>query len=475
MRSLFRPITVLITFFLITHWAYAEIPKVEEGQPLPSNLFVELAKAVNPAVVNISTTQLPKVPQLRRDDPYFQFFQQFFGPQFQFNPSVNPRHSLGTGFIIREDGLIITNNHVIEAADIIKVQLSETSDELIEAKVIGQDKRTDIALIKITTKKKLPTVKLGSSKNLQVGEWVSAFGNPYGHGHTMTKGIVSAIGRDIKELNRFSFIQTDASINPGNSGGPLVNTKGEVIGVNTAIDARAQGIGFAIPIDDIKSIIPVLEKEGHIKRGFIGIYLDEVTPQAVQALNLKTNTGALVIRVMPGGPAQKAGLKAYDIITEFNKVAIEGPIDLTRSILDTVVGQTVEAKVNRAGKGLTLKIRIAEHPDDQQLAVTTPRPKRFSGITAPFNLGFKVANYTKNLAKEWKLPKLNQPHPIVVQVDPGSVASKSQLEPGDVILDINRRSVSTATSVPKFIKKGQHNILRVLKGENVVLIHLPVK
>jgi len=453
--------------------SYAKLPKVIEGEALPSNIFIELAKIVNPAVVNISTTQLPKRPQYNNHgrDPYNQLLEQFLGPKFK--RAQKARHSLGTGFIIREDGLILTNNHVIESADIIKVQLSEGSDQLFEAKVVGKDKRTDIALIKIITKTKLPTIKLGSSKGLQVGEWVSAFGNPFGHGHTMTKGIVSALGRNITEINRFSFIQTDASINPGNSGGPLVNTKGEVIGVNTAIDARAQGIGFAIPIDDIKSLLPELEKNGHIKRGFVGLYLDRVTPQAVEALNLSTRTGALVIRVMPKGPAQKSGLKAYDVITKFNNRKINSPEDLTRAVTDTTVGKQTTVEIKRSGKSIKLNITVAEHPEEKRVAKTRII-QRHKGIKAKYNLGFKVSNYTKKLARKWQVPKLNRPHPIVVEVSPGSIASRAQIEPGDVILDINRQPVSTASSVNVRLRKGQHNILRVLKGENVVLIHIPV-
>jgi serine protease Do len=206
---------------------------------------------------------------------------------------------LGTGFIIRDDGLIVTNNHVIAGADIINVQLSEGSKETYEATLVGRDERTDIALIKIKPKEKLPVAVLGSSKDLEVGEWVAAFGNPFGHGHSMTKGIVSSKGRDITEINKFPLIQTDASINPGNSGGPLVNTKGLVVGVNSAIDARAQGIGFAIPIDEVKAIIPQLESKGRIARGYLGLFLGDLDPEAAEYLGLGDQRGAVVTQMDP--------------------------------------------------------------------------------------------------------------------------------------------------------------------------------
>ncbi|MEO0336831.1 MAG: trypsin-like peptidase domain-containing protein, partial [Pseudomonadota bacterium] len=303
------------------------LAKVSKGDPLPANRFVELAKLVNPAVVNINTTSIPKTQRNRRrnQDPFFDLFEQFANPYY--GRPQRPAQSLGTGFIIRENGLIITNNHVIEKADIIKVQLDENSKESYEAKVIGRDPKTDIALIKIDAKKKLPIVEFGSSQDLEVGEWVAAFGNPYGHGHSMTKGIVSAIGREIDELNLFPFLQTDASINPGNSGGPLVNLRGQVIGVNTAIDARAQGIGFAIPIDNVKSILKELETNGRVERGYIGIYMTDVDPRAAKELELKSSSGALVAQVMADSPAEKAGLQPYDLIYELAGKKIESTRD----------------------------------------------------------------------------------------------------------------------------------------------------
>ncbi len=463
-------ITPLLSILLFSSLVNAKLPKLKGGDPLPSNLFIEMAKLANPAVVNISTTQLPAPSQqLDPNNPNAQLFRHFFGGRFR-NPQ--PRHSLGTGFIIREDGLMITNNHVIDAADVIKVQLNEGGEEY-EAQVIGKDKRTDIALIKINVKKKLPILKLGNSSTLEVGEWVAAFGNPYGHGHTMTKGIVSAKGRAIKELNKFAFIQTDASINPGNSGGPLINTRGEVVGVNTAIDGRAQGIGFAIPIDEVKSIITQLEKDGHIKRGFLGVQLGNLTPRVVQMLKLKDNKGAFIMDVVPGSSADKAKVKPYDIVVNINGKKIDSPQALFDSVQDLQVGKTVEMKVVRKGKKKDLKITIMQHPEDKNKHARKKKSKKtYRGQKAPFNLGFNVSNFTRSLAKNFNIPPLRKSYPIVIQVKPRSKASESGLSEGDVILDVNQKTTTKASDVIRYLKNGQSNLLRVLKGDKVVLIEL---
>ncbi len=467
MKSLFL---FVLTFTALSLSANAKsLSKIKPGEPLPANRFTELAKVVNPAVVNINTTQLPKQteidPRLRRD-PFFEFFAPFMGPMQR-----QPAQSLGTGFIIRKDGLIITNNHVIDKADIIKVQLSDKDSDSYEAEVIGKDARTDIALIKITGKKEFPVVPLGSSETLEVGEWVAAFGNPFGHGHSMTKGIISALGRSIDELNRFPFLQTDASINPGNSGGPLVNMQGEVIGVNSAIDARAQGIGFAIPIDNVKSIIESLEKDGGIKRGFLGVSLaGAIDPRAVEYLKLKSIKGALVEHVFPGTPADKAGIKPYDFITKAGKKNIESSSDLIRAIADAQVGQKMDVVLTRDGKERTLAIIIEEHPDDTKGKESKPIKKYF-GQKAPFDFGFTISDITNELRKNYRLPQLPKPHPVVVEVIRGSKASRSGLSVGDVILDINKTPVHDAKQALKALKKD-YNVLRILRGERALLLYM---
>lgn len=458
---------------LLVGWSvHAELPKVEKNQPLPSNIFIELAKKINPAVVNISTSQLPQGSPFQQGDPREEFFRFFFGPQFNA-PQQQPRQSLGTGFIIRSDGLILTNNHVVDNADVIKVQLEE-GGKLYDAKIVGKDERTDIALIKIESKEPLPTAELGNSSELEVGEWVAAFGNPYGHGHTMTKGIISAKGRNIDELNRFSFLQTDASINPGNSGGPLVNLQGKVVGVNAAIDARAQGIGFAIPIDDVKTILPILEKGQHIARGYLGVGLQQLNDEVAEALNLsKDLKGAFVAHVYPDSPAEKAGLKPYDVITKVGKKIVNDHTDLIHAIQNLAVGQKIEVSFIRNGQPKSKIVNIEQHPDD--LKILAQNEKSYKGQKAPFSLGFKISDWSTKLKKEYDLPSLRSKKPIVIEVNQGSAAAASGIAPGDVILDINRQPVTTAQDVIRTLKKGKLNILRVLKGSQVVLIQLVIK
>lgn len=454
------------------------------GDPLPRNLWVELSKLVNPAVVSITTTAAPRQLQGRYRDPIQDFFDQFYGGQGpggeggfggggRERVETQPVMALGTGFIIRDDGLIITNNHVVEQADVIKVQLDESSGKLYEAQIIGRDPRTDIALIKIDAKNKLPVAKLGESKNVQVGEYVAAFGNPYGHAHTMTTGIVSALGREIAEINRFPFIQTDASINPGNSGGPLINTQGYVIGVNTAIDARAQGIGFAIPIDNVKQIVAQLEKDGRVRRGYIGVGIATVDEDVASQLGLSEARGTLITQVMRGGPADSAGIKPYDIVTEFNGKKTDDAPSLQNAVGDAAINSSVKVKLwrfdqNGKRSDVSVNLKVADNPDETR---ATPKPsKSYFGQKAPFDLGFKVANYSGELAKDLGVMTPQQ-GPIVTDIDPGSPAAKAGLRRGDVIVDINRRTTPKATDVLKLLKRGR-NLVRIARGNAIAIITL---
>jgi serine protease Do len=355
MKKILAAIILSLSFEVL---AQTKVPSLKFNDPLPANAFVELAKLINPTVVNISTSSNPKRGRAR--DPMLEMLEQFYG--FPMTPYNRPQQALGSGFIIRDDGLIVTNNHVISGADIIQVQLSENSSKLYEAKVIGTDERTDIALIKISHEGKLPAASLGSSTALEVGEWVAAFGNPFGQGHSMAKGIISAKGRSLSEINKFPLIQTDTPINPGNSGGPLVNLKGQVIGVNAAIDARAQGIGFAIPIDDVKSILPQLEKLGQIKRGFLGVGLADLDVIAARQLGLRDTEGAVIAGIERGSPADRGGLRMYDIVTRFNGKKITSSDELRDQVADAAIGSKVDVEVIREGKNKKLSIQIGERP-----------------------------------------------------------------------------------------------------------------
>ena len=374
--------------------------------------------------------------------------------------------------MIREDGLIVTNNHVIANADLINVQFNEKSEKLIEAKIVGSDDRTDIALIKIEGGP-YPTMSLGSSKDTEVGEWVAAFGNPFGNGHTMTKGIVSAKGRDINEINRFPLIQTDAPINPGNSGGPLVNTRGQVIGVNSAIDARAQGIGFAIPIDEVKAILPTLEKMGRLKKGYLGVVLDSLNPQLAQALGVKELDGAVVAQVESGGPADRGGLKPYDIILKFGDRRVRQPEELTYFVADTVVGATVPLQVVRKGKEQIVQVKVGERPEVGGRRPRNSAPSKLSGQKVPLDLGIEVADPTKDIRDTFDLDeKIN--HVVIVKVEPGSLAAQVGLRSGDLVLDVNQTEVKKAADVGKNLKKGT-NTLRVSRGPAVIFITVDLK
>lgn len=482
----------LCSYTLITSVAYGKtsLPKVENGKPLPSNLFIELNKTVNPAVVNISTETNPKLRQQPyfnkrkspnfNNDPMEELFQQFFGLHGRnmdlFKPQ--PVKSLGTGFIIRKDGLILTNSHVIDKADVITIQLSEKDDKSYPATVIGKDPKTDVALIKINADKNLPTVKLGSSSNLQVGEWVAAFGNPFGHGHSMSKGIVSAIGRNLDEINLFPFIQTDASINPGNSGGPLVNVKGEVIGVNTAIDARAQGIGFAIPIDEVKTIISQLEKTGSVSRGFLGVEMRTMNEQIATDLGVSQTDGAIIINVVPESAAARAGLRPYDIIVKINNKTIKTSSDLAKHISRTPIGKTVVVHIIRDKRNKKINVILGNSVADTAPNKNTSPPsysKRELSDGLFTKYGFSVANITTKIKKRYEIETTGKHKTYVSRVLGYSKASSAGLREGDIIYEINRRSIFSAKDAKRLLSgkgKAKSYLIRIKRGSTFSLIRL---
>lgn len=457
-------------------------PALKLGEPLPANLFIELAKAINPSVVNISTSVIPRGRMQR--DPMLEMLEQFYGipMQPQPQPGKPQRMGLGTGFIIREDGLIVTNNHVVENADIVEVQLTENAEKIYKAEVIGRDSRSDIALIKIKPDTKLTVAAMGNSSEAQVGEWVAAFGNPYGHGHSMTKGIISSIGRSISEINKFPLIQTDASINPGNSGGPLVNSKGFVIGVNSAIDARAQGIGFAIPIDEVKKIIPTLEKGEQLARGYIGIQPGDLDYRAAMAMGMDEYRGAAVLG-LGNGPAKKAGMKVYDIIQEINGKKIRDAQDLMNTIADIEPGTKAKFKILRNDKTINLDVTVDERPDNKKLSSLFKRfggskdddkeEKPSSNANTPYNLGIKISDMTESLRQDYNIES-SVKNPMIIWVDRGSIGSAIGLRVGDVIIGINKTEPTSADQAIKAIKKGT-NTIRVARGRGITAITFDLK
>jgi len=444
---------------------------------LTPNIFVELTKRVKPGVVNISTTKVIKgggrvfrhfSPPSRERDPFRDFFgEDFFEKFFGDAPQRDYiQRSLGSGFIIDHEGHIITNNHVIEGASEIRVRLS--TEKEFPAEVIGRDQKTDLALIKLKSAKGLPMVELGDSDALEIGEWVMAIGNPFGLAQTVTVGIVSAKGRAIGSGPYDDFIQTDASINPGNSGGPLFNLKGEVVGINTAIVASGQGIGFAIPINVAKEIISQLKKKGKVIRGGIGVYVQKLTPDLAKSFGLERSKGALVADVIPGSAAEVGGIHRGDIIIKFNGKDIDEMNELPRIVASTPVGKDVEVVVLREGKMLTLKLKVGELKDEAPPAAVEK---------TKLELGMSVQEITPEMARQLRLAEAGGV--VVTLVEPGSTADEAGIQRGDIIREVNGRSIrklsdyqAAIAKIKKgeiirfFVKRGERNLyitLRVLK------------
>jgi serine protease Do len=343
-----------------SHLPEASTSAIAETQMVPAN-FSGLAESVRPGVVNIQVVKKAQNVGFAfpgfRGNPFGD--ESPFGPFFDNNPRMEPKQEgVGSGFIISGDGYILTNNHVVEDAKQIKVKLSNGKE--YEAKVVGRDPKTDLALVKIDGAADLHALTLGSSEDLKVGSWVVAVGSPFGLEQTVTQGIVSGKGRVIGSGPYDDFIQTDASINPGNSGGPLINMKGEVVGINTAIYASGQGIGFAIPIDMAKTIVPQLEEKGTVTRGWLGIGIQEMTPALSKAFGLKDKEGVLVADVFKGTPAEKAGIERGDIVLQYDGKEITDSKDLPRIVASTPVDKLVTIKLLRDGKMIDRKVKVGE-------------------------------------------------------------------------------------------------------------------
>lgn len=432
----------------------------------PSTNFVPIVKAVTPAVVNISTTRVVKgpaggeVPPPFMDDP---FFRQFFGDEFfkRFGiPRERRENSLGSGVIVSPDGYIVTNNHVIAKADEIKILLNDKRE--FTGKVVGTDPKTDLAVVKIDAKD-LPTVPWGDSDKLEVGEYILAIGNPFALNSTVTMGIVSAVGRaNVGIADYEDFIQTDAAINPGNSGGALVNVRGELVGINTAIFSRSggyMGIGFAVPANMTRTVMDSLVKHGKVTRGWLGVSIQEVTQNLAKQFGLDEAKGALVSEVLPDSPAAAAGVKSGDVIIGYDGKPVESPTLLRNMVAQTPIGRSAKVEVLREGKRQTLAVKIAEQPKD-----VAQGDGEEDGETAPKTAlaGLELRNLTPEIAGQLGL-KPGTSGVVVTGVAPDSAASAAGVEPGDVILEINRQAVKSINDVKRLIAKQQ-------KNENVLLL-----
>jgi serine protease Do len=437
---------VLMTAGLI--WGYGLETRSDAKEPesadakyqmvLPN--FSALAKQVQPGVVNIRTVKTTK-----EGGPVF---RHFFGNPFgNRDPNRDPfgeggpgrefkQRSLGSGFIIDKEGFIVTNNHVVENADQIKVRLVDERE--FDAKIIGRDPKTDLALIQIEGAKELSPLKMGDSEKLEVGSWVLAVGSPFGLEQTVTAGIVSAKGRFIGAGPYDDFIQTDASINPGNSGGPLLNMNGEVIGINTAIVAQGQGIGFAIPVNLAQNIIAQLKERGSVTRGWMGVGIQDLTPELAQYYGLKDQKGVLVTQVFPGDPADKAGIQTKDVIVAVDGKPVGTSRELSSAVAGMAVGKEVPVKILRDGKERVLKVQLSERKE------TEPEAKGPTPETD--ELGIRAADLNPETARRFGIDE-NEKGVLVVAVKPGSKAEQSGLQQGDIVKEVNRVPVQSVNEM----------------------------
>ena len=414
---------------------------------VPAN-FSELAKAAKPSVVNIRTVTTVKGggrvfrhffgnPQEKNP------FEEFWGPHMENGPSRDfKQRSLGSGFIIDKEGYIVTNNHVVENADQITVKLSD--DREYDATMVGRDPKTDLALIKIDTTEALVPITMGDSEKINVGDWVVAIGSPFGLEQTVTAGIVSAKGRTIGAGQYDDFIQTDASINPGNSGGPLVNMKGEVVGINTAIVASGQGIGFAIPVDMAKGIIAQLKTSGEVTRGWLGVGIQNLTPELTEYYELGEDEGVLVTQVFKGDPAEKGGIRANDIITAVDGKPVSSVRDLSSIIANTQVGKRTAITFMRDGKKKTVYVELSKRDDGMREAKTEPEE---SG-----DLGIELMELTPDYAKQFGY-EADEEGVLVGNLAPGGKAEKAEVKRGDLIKEVNHVKISSIKAFKKEIKK----------------------
>jgi len=437
----------------------ATVTKSSDIPMVPAN-FSDLAEKVRPGVVNIQVVKTVKNAGFGGPFPFRTPFGDFFGPFSDENPHRSPeQQGVGSGFVISSDGYILTNNHVIDDATQIKIKLADGKE--YDAKVVGRDPKTDLALLKAEGASDLQPLQMGDSDSLKVGNWVVAVGSPFGLEQTVTAGIVSAKGRVIGSGPYDNFIQTDASINPGNSGGPLLNTEGQVVGINTAIFSQSGGnvgIGFAIPVNMAKEVVPQLEEKGHVTRGWLGVGIQKITPELAKSFGLKDEKGALVSQVVKGGPADKAGIQSGDVIVEFNGNKVSESNDLPRMVAPLAVGKSVSLKVLRGGNVVDREVKIGQLEEQKEEVADSSTRKP---------LGMTVQNITPEIAKGLGLK--SETGVVVASVVPGSPAAKADIRSGDVIQQVNKKPVKDVEDFKQKIEtaKDQETILLLIqRGES---------
>jgi len=453
--------------------ASGEIPAELLQLQNTSKAFVVVAKTVGPMVVTISSERVIKNAQQFQGEtpnsPFGDFFgQDFFDRFFRYQvPEGEMRQQgLGSGVIVSRDGYILTNNHVVTGADKIRVTLA--NEKKYDAKVIGTDPKTDVAVIKIDADG-LPVARFGDSRKLEVGEWVLAIGSPLSEQleQTVTAGIVSAKGRSNVGLAEFEdFIQTDAAINPGNSGGPLVNLRGEVVGINTAILSRSggyQGIGFAIPVEMAKKVMEDLVKKGKVVRGWMGVVIQNVDENMAEALGIGKARGVVISEIAKGGPAEKAGLKQGDVILQFEGKKVANTVELRNLVVETAPDAHVDVTILRDGKEKTVRVELGELAAEEVAAVEEPKEKVESEI------GLEVQTLTSSMAG--RLGYENEEGVIVTKVKSGSPAQTAGIQHGDLIKEVNRQKVSNTTDYKKALAKSKSgdSVLLLMRRENATL------
>jgi len=473
--SIFRFLRVMATAALAISAPAALAPTPAFARPAPDS-FADLANQLLPTVVNIATTQTLKpsaqaeeIPDLPPDSP----LQQLFKDYQDKNKNV-PRHvtSLGSGFIIDASGLVVTNNHVIDDADQITVTLNDGT--ALPAKLLGRDEKTDLALLKITSKKPLIVAHFGDSDKARVGDWVMAIGNPFGLGSTVTAGIVSARNRDIAAGPYDDFIQTDAPINRGNSGGPLFDMNGNVVGVNSAIfspSGGSVGIGFSIPANMVRDVIGQLERFGSTRRGWLGVRVQNLTDDLAEGMGIPGSQGALVADVSANGPAAKAGISNGDVITSFDNKAIPDSRALPRVVAETTIGKTVNVVILHDGRKETVHAVVAKLQDDdgdQKETVQPPVPKPNA---KPSRLGLSLAPLDDTARAKYKLPK-ESAGVVVTDIDPEGPSADKNFRPGDIIVEVQNETVRTPDDVNHLIdgdvKSGKKVALLLVSREGAM-------
>ena len=462
----------LYIFFVLVSFLFTGVSQAEHGLPD----FTKLVEKHSGAVVNISTTKqqtvrkgLPpnmEIPDIPQDGPLGDFLEKFFGGQGPNQDYYNSR-SLGSGFIVSNDGYVVTNHHVVKDADEIIVKLSDRRE--LEAKIIGSDPRSDIALLKIEAKN-LPVVELGSAKELKVGQWVLAIGSPFGFDHSVTSGIVSAKGRSLPNENYVPFIQTDVAINPGNSGGPLFNLDGQVVGINSQIYSRTggfMGLSFAIPVEVAMDVVDQLKTNGYVSRGWLGVYIQEVTRELAESFGMEKPMGALVAKIMDDSPAGDADIKVGDVILSFNGQEVENSAALPPLVGRVRVGEKVKLKIMRDGELNTVKVTIGQLPDDDQPVVGEAEEKVSEGV-----LGLDVRALTKEEQEALELT-----HGLYVLSVADGPAKSAGIRKGDVLQLINGDKVETVQELKDIVNslpKGKFASILVQRRQGPQFLALKI-